>query len=161
MAINPGSSPRAVSETAAEQTSSEKLKSASVQSGRISRRVWLVAGFTCVGLGAAGAVLPVLPTTPFLLLAAACFARGDQRFLEWLLKHRVFGPTLKAWRDRRALPAGVKPKAIALVVITIGISAWMLDNSFGRIALLLVGTGLIVFLACLPVWKDDGGGGPE
>ena len=160
MTINPGSSPRAVSETAAEQTSAEKLSAEPVQSSRASRRVWLVAGFACVGLGGAGAVLPLLPTTPFLLLAAACFARGDPRFLEWLLKHRVFGPTLKAWRDRRALPVGVKSKAIVLVVVTLGISAWVLDSLFGRIALVLVGACLIAFLARLPVWKD-GEGSPE
>jgi len=119
----------------------------------------LAAGFVCVGLGGAGAVLPLLPTTPFLLLAAACFARGDPRFLEWLLQHRVFGPTLRAWRVRRALPTGVKPKAIALVVITIGISAWVLDGSFGRTATLVIGACLIVFLARLPVW--DEGEGPS
>jgi uncharacterized membrane protein YbaN (DUF454 family) len=114
----------------------------------------LVAGFLCVGLGAAGVALPLLPTTPFILLAAACFARGDERFLHWLLEHRVFGPTLRAWRARHALPPGVKPKAIALVVLTIGASAWMLDHPVGRVSALVVGAGLVAFLARLPVWDE-------
>jgi uncharacterized membrane protein YbaN (DUF454 family) len=108
-----------------------------------------------VGLGALGVVLPLLPTTPFLLLAAACFARGSERFLQWLMQHRIFGPTIRSWRARRALPPGVKGKAIALVVVTIAASAWMLSSPLGRWSAVLVGACLVLFLACLPVWDES------
>ncbi len=118
------------------------------------RWLWVSAGLLCVALGALGTFLPLLPTTPFMLLAAACFARGSERFHDWLLAHRLFGPTIRSWRARRALPPRVKGKAIALVVVTIGASAWMLSSPVGRVAALVVGGALVVFLARLPVWDE-------
>jgi len=119
------------------------------------RWLWITAGWLCVGLGAAGLAVPLLPTTPFLLLAAACFARGSERFLAWLIAHRVFGPTIHAWRERRALPPGVKGKAIALMVVTMAVSAWLLPHPAGRIGTGIICAGLVVFLARLPVWDGD------
>ena len=85
------------------------------------RWLFLGLGWLFVALGLLGLALPVLPTTPFLLLAAACFARSSERFLDALLHHRITGPLLRSWRQHRALPPGVKTRAIALVVLTI---AW-------------------------------------
>jgi len=62
------------------------------------------AGSLCVALGVIGLFLPVLPTTPFMLLAAACYARASERFYRWLLTHRVFGPTVREWRAIAASP---------------------------------------------------------
>jgi len=73
---------------------------------RLVRSVFLVLGFVFVTLGFIGAFLPVLPTTPFLILAAACFARSSRRLETWLLEHDRFGPTLRAWRARGASAPG-------------------------------------------------------
>ncbi|MBN8957390.1 MAG: YbaN family protein [Rhizobiales bacterium] len=77
------------------------------------RRVYLVLGLTFVALGFVGAFLPVLPTTPFLILAAACFARSSRRLESWLLDHPRLGPTLRAWRDRGAIPRSAKLMSLA------------------------------------------------
>ena len=72
------------------------------------RGLYLVLGLACVGLGIAGVFLPVLPTTPFMIRAAACFARSSTRLEAWLLGHRRFGPVLRDWRARGAIPRRAK-----------------------------------------------------
>lgn len=75
------------------------------------RAVFLVLGIAFVVLGGIGAVLPVLPTTPFLILAVACFARSSPRLEGWLLDHPRFGPSLRAWRESGAIPRRAKRAA--------------------------------------------------
>ncbi|MND58812.1 Inner membrane protein YbaN [compost metagenome] len=77
--------------------------------GRRSVRAgWLVLGFGFVGLGFIGAFVPLMPTTIFLILAAACFTRSSPRLEAWLLNHPRFGPTLRAWRAEGAVPRRAK-----------------------------------------------------
>lgn len=89
---------------------------------RWMRGLYIAAGFSFVALGALGVFLPLLPTTPFMLLAAACFARGSHRFHDWLLAHRTFGPLIFEWRRHRSIPYRTKLTAIALMSVTLGAS---------------------------------------
>ncbi len=73
--------------------------------------VWLIAGWALVGIGLVGVVLPILPTTIFLILAAGCFARSSPRLEAWILTHPRFGPAVAAWRDNGAMPAYAKRAA--------------------------------------------------
>lgn len=77
------------------------------------RGVYLAAGLVFLALGFVGAFLPVLPTTPFLILAAACFARSSRRLESWLLDHPRFGPTLRDWRERGAIPRKARMMSLA------------------------------------------------
>jgi len=86
------------------------------------RLLFIALGTLFVLLGIAGALLPVLPTTPFMLLAAACYARASTRFYNWLLNNAAFGPTILEWRRHRSIPWRVKLGAIALMAATLSIS---------------------------------------
>jgi uncharacterized membrane protein YbaN (DUF454 family) len=82
----------------------------------MNRWVYLGLGWALVGLAAAGVVLPLLPTTPFLLLAGSCFLKSSPRWKAWLERSRVFGPFLKDWAEHRAVRRPVK--VLAVVVVT-------------------------------------------
>lgn len=86
------------------------------------RLAFLALGTLFLALGIAGAFLPVLPTTPFMLLAAACYARASTRFYNGLLNNRMFGPTILEWRRYRSIPYRVKWTAIILMAVTLSIS---------------------------------------
>lgn len=86
------------------------------------RLVFVALGTLFVAIGIAGALLPVLPTTPFMLLAAACYARASTRFYNWLLNNRLFGPTILEWRRYRSIPWRVKWTAIVLMAVSLVIS---------------------------------------
>ena len=84
-------------------------------------------GLLCVALGLAGAVLPLVPTTPFLLLAAYAFARSSPRLHEWLLSHRQFGPPLRAWREHGAIGGGAKLAAVIMLALSLVLGVALVD----------------------------------
>ncbi len=90
----------------------------------MKRRLWTMAGLMFVGIGAVGAVLPLLPTVPFLLLALFCFARGNPAWEARLLAHPTYGPLLLDWRQRRAIPRRAKWAALIAMGISVAITAF-------------------------------------
>jgi uncharacterized protein len=97
---------------------------------RTVRVLWFVAGATALVTGIVGIVVPLLPTTPFILLAAFCFARSSQRVEKWMLEHRRFGPIVRDWRERRAVPLRAKQLAITMMAIGCAIAWFALPPSF-------------------------------
>jgi uncharacterized protein len=93
--------------------------------------MWLVLGFACVGLGALGVVLPGLPTTPFLVLAAACFLRSSHKLYERVLANPTFGPTVSAWRETGTLPAATKWAALGTMAFFVALSVgWLIPHEW-------------------------------
>ncbi len=90
---------------------------------RLVKGFLVCAGSLFVGLGIMGVVLPLLPTTPFLLLAAACYAHSSERFYVWLLTNRVFGQYLRDWRENRGIPLMTKIWIIAVMLCTMAVTA--------------------------------------
>jgi hypothetical protein len=82
------------------------------------RILWLLAGLTSVAIGAVGIVLPLLPTTPFLLIAAFAFARSSARLNNWLREHRSFGPLIDNWHRDGSIDRNVKRTAIIVILMT-------------------------------------------
>jgi uncharacterized protein len=123
----------------------------SVSTSRTARLAFLLAGGLFVILGALGAILPVLPTTPFLLLAAACTARGSVRCHRWLTGNRLFGPVIRDWEEKRTVAPRVKLTATILVMLTFGTSiGFAVSTPALRIGLALLGVALLLLLWRLP-----------
>lgn len=117
----------------------------------MKRVLLIILGWICVVLATLGVVLPLLPTTPFLLLAAWCFARSSPRFHHWLLHRSWFGSYLRHWQQHRALPKGAKPKAVALILVTFAVSIYFVPLLWVRILLLCMMFMLLFMMWRLPV----------
>ena len=132
-------------------------ESATPPAPRAPRSPWVrhlltAACVVCVALALIGIVLPLLPTTPFLLLAAACFARSSPRLDDWLHHNRLFGPYLRAYRAGHGIPMPAKVSIIALLWISIAFSAILaVPDRLWALRLVLVMTGLLVSIHVLCV----------
>ena len=105
-------------------------------------------GFIFLGIGVIGVFLPLLPTTPFLLVSAGCFAKSSEKWHQWLLSNRIFGPIIKDWQERKCISFSTKVFAISLVVLFGGYSIIFLltDPKLKILGTLLIVTGL--FFVC-------------
>jgi uncharacterized membrane protein YbaN (DUF454 family) len=118
---------------------------------RLLRLVFAGFGTLCVGIGLVGAVLPVLPTTPFMLLAAGCYVRASPRFYNWLLNTRAFGPLIREWRQYRSIPWRTKLTAIALMAATLSTSiVFFVQQPYAQVAMALFGCALAIWLYRIP-----------
>ncbi|WP_322964158.1 YbaN family protein [Sphingomonas fuzhouensis] len=119
--------------------------------GRAVRLGWLIAGTICVGLGIVGAILPLMPTTIFLILAAACFARSSPALEARLLNHPHFGPTLRAWKQNRAI--GPRAKTMACIGMATGYALFVMTahpSATVAVAVALAMTGCATYVATRP-----------
>lgn len=111
------------------------------------RILLIIAGTLSVGLGILGIFVPILPTTPFLLLAAACYARSSQRFYNWLLNNKYFGDYIRNYQQRKAIPLKVKVVTLALLWITIGYSVmFIVEILLVRVLLILIAIGVSIHI---------------
>ena len=139
-----GSSPRQVLKA----TPPEARRGAS--GGVVRRSFFLVLGTLALVLGILGIFLPLLPTTPLLLVAAACYGRASRRVYDWLLSRSWAGPVIRQWRDQRTIPRRAKIVALALVVASFTATFLFVPNCVYGYALLgAILIGLVIFLGGL------------
>ncbi len=117
----------------------------------MGRIILITIGWLAVVLATLGVVLPLLPTTPFLLLAAWCFSRSSPRFHHWLLYRSWFGGYLRFWQQHRAMPPGAKSRALVFIIITFSFSLWLVTINWVRILLLILLMALLFFIWRIPV----------
>lgn len=92
------------------------------QRNKLKRVIWFLAGTTCLALGAIGVVLPILPTTPFLLVAAACYCKSSERAYRWLLENKWFGEYIRNYKEGKGIPKRTKIVTLSLLWVTISFS---------------------------------------
>lgn len=121
--------------------------------GRLRRSLLVAAGVACVFLGAIGILIPVLPTTPFLLLAAACFLRSSERLHGWLLGNRVFGEYLRRYVNGEGIPLSSKIGTLAFLWFTLAVSIFAFVPAglwWVRLVLAAIGVGVTLRIATIP-----------
>ena len=113
---------------------------------RLFRSAILAAGFCATGLAILGIFLPLVPTVPLLLLAAACFARSSERFHNWLLNHQKLGPMINGYLSGQGIPLRAKINAIVLIWLSISISAYVVPFYWVKFILVIIGLGVTLYL---------------
>jgi uncharacterized membrane protein YbaN (DUF454 family) len=120
------------------------------------RRLLIGAGTLSTGLGIIGIFIPILPTTPFLLLAAACYMRSSERFYQWLINNRVFGTYVRNYIEGRGMPVKIKIFTILLLWLTIGLSiAFGVQNIVIRIVLICIAVGVTAHISLIKKRKVE------
>jgi uncharacterized membrane protein YbaN (DUF454 family) len=112
-----------------------------------------ITGLFFVGLAILGVILPILPTTPFLLVAAACFAKSSPRLQKKLLANKTFGPLIHEWQQHRCIPRKAKRVALLTIILSVVWSAYLLQNIILTLLVLVLVIGPFIFLWRLPLSK--------
>jgi uncharacterized protein len=118
--------------------------------------LFIIAGTVSLAIGLIGIVLPILPTTPFLLLTAACYAKGSKRFYDWLLGNKWFGNYIKNYHEGRGVPLTIKLYTIFLLWITILASAFLvIETWWVRIILITIAISVSIHLYKIKTYEKE------
>lgn len=125
-----------------------------INQGRLKKGFYVIGGTVFLVLGAIGIILPILPTTPFLLLSAACYLRGSERMHRWLLNNRWFGSYIRNFKEGKGIPIKGKISALIMVWLTISFSAlFIIDILAVQIVLFAIAIFVSIYLIQLPTLK--------
>ncbi len=123
---------------------------------QLTKILLIAIGTFFVGLGILGIFLPLLPTTPFLLLAATCYIRSSTRLYSWLLNNKYFGSYIRNYREKKGVPLKAKIVSISLLILTIGYtSIFVVPAWWGRICLWLIAVGVSIHILSLPTLRIE------
>ncbi len=118
------------------------------------RFAYKFAGITSFIFGMIGVVMPLVPTTPFLLLSVWCYARSSEKLFYWLIYHRVFGEYIRNYRDKKGIPMKVKVWVLILLWATISFSAfYVVDIIWVRVLLMIIAIGVTTHVLRIPTLK--------
>ncbi|MBD3211259.1 MAG: DUF454 family protein [Candidatus Lokiarchaeota archaeon] len=115
-------------------------KELQISQSRVKRILYYIAGTISLALGIIGMVFPILPTTPFLLLSAACYVRSSEKAYNWLIHNKIFGKIIRDYREGKGLPIKLKVITIILLWITILISIFFITILWIQILLIIIAT---------------------
>jgi uncharacterized membrane protein YbaN (DUF454 family) len=122
-------------------------------SNQIVRVACFIAGTACLALGTVGIVLPVLPTTPFLLASLACYCRSSERMTNWILTNKYFGDYIRRYKEGKGIPMKTKLAAVTVLWATIAVSAFLVNILVVQLILLVVAVAVTLHLARLPTYR--------
>jgi len=125
----------------------------------VIKTLYNIAGTVALLLGILGIFLPILPTTPFLLLASACYMRGSDRMYRWLMNQRHLGPYLRNFQAGRGIPLRAKIAALAVMWTSLTVSMWVVPLPWVRVLLLVPGIAVTIYL-CRVRTLDSGTADP-
>jgi len=124
------------------------------KSNRVTRVLLMVAGTVSLAFAIIGLVFPLIPTTPFLLLTAACYCRSSERLYNWLMNNKWFGEYIRNYREGKGIPLKTKIFALTFLWVTIGISALLLVPIFiVQIILLVIAIAVSIHILRLPTYR--------
>jgi len=118
------------------------------------RQLYLCLGYLSLGLGVIGIFLPVLPTTPFVLLAVWFFARSNPALAERLYSHPRFGHLLTTWRDQKAIPRRAKIYALSMLAVSYGLILWLSESDVLLVILAIIMGSVALYIATRPLPRD-------
>jgi uncharacterized membrane protein YbaN (DUF454 family) len=122
----------------------------------VKRKLLIGAGTLSTGLGIIGIFVPILPTTPFLLLAAACYMRSSERFYRWLISNRIFGAYVRNYIEGKGMPVRIKIITILLLWLTIGLTVTFgVQNTIVRVVLICVAIGVTTHIILIKKRKFE------
>jgi len=125
------------------------------RSNRLKKGFFVAAGTLFLALGCVGIVLPILPTTPFLLLSAACYYKGSERMHRWMLNNRWFGSYIRNYKEGRGLSLKTKGFTLALLWLVISYSALVIVNILiVQVILFVIAVGVTLHIITLPTFKQ-------
>ena len=125
-------------------------------SNRLARVILIISGWIFVALGVNGILLPVMPTTIFLILAAACFARSSEKFYLWLINNRHLGNLIRDYREHGSMPVRAKVIAILMMNIAIGYSAlFAVELLWVKILLFAIAVSVTIYILSLKTLRTD------
>lgn len=116
----------------------------------VMKIIYLLAGIISLLLGLIGAFLPILPTVPFILLAAFCFARGYPPLYHWLRDRSIFAESLQDWERERAISRSSKRKALTMIVLSFALALYFAPSVWLKLLLLIIGISVAIFIATRP-----------
>ena len=122
---------------------------------KLTKIIFIIAGSIFVALGIVGMILPLIPTTPFLLLGAACYARSSEKFYFWLLNHKLFGKFIKNYLEGKGISLKGKILSVSLLWLSISYTIYALPSFYGGVFLVLLASGVTAYLLSLNTYREE------